>query len=289
MTLQYKFGLIGHHIGYSKSTEIFKAIFEIKKINGSFELFDLPPASFEKDFQNIVRQRIDGLSVTIPYKKRVMPLLDDITPVANSLEAVNSIRVNGQNLQGHNTDVFGFALPLKLHSNDLKQGSALILGCGGSAKAAVYSLCTDFEMPNFTVLGRSSEILSQFAHSLKNSLTNAQLHTGYFKNFFNRSKIDFSIVVNCTPLGGWNNPDESPLPPGFDWSLSKIYYDLNYNTRNKIVRRAADNGLTAINGAAMLVGQALRSFEIWSGQTAEFDEVYDRVFGESSRKSQATN
>ncbi|MEE8405029.1 MAG: shikimate dehydrogenase, partial [candidate division Zixibacteria bacterium] len=127
----YKFGLIGQNVAYSKSADIFKAIFELKGLDGSFENFDLDSENeFDKKFKSLMTKKICGLSVTIPHKKRVIPLLNDISAVAEALEAVNSISVENGLLHGHNTDVFGFSLPLKPYTEKLKHGRAMILGCG---------------------------------------------------------------------------------------------------------------------------------------------------------------
>jgi shikimate dehydrogenase len=87
------------------------------------------------------------------------------------------------------------------------------------------------------------------------------------------------IVVNCTPVGGWNSPESSPFAIGFNWPQGKIYSDLNYNTDNQLVAAARSAGMIAIDGSMMLVGQAIRSFNIWTGEDVDFDNVYRRVFG----------
>ena len=90
----------------------------------------------------------------------------------------------------------------------------------------------------------------------------------------------YGIAVNCTPLGGWNHPASSPFPKRFDWSAIDIYYDLNYNNDNRLIATARNAGVTAIDGSAMLVGQALESFRIWSGLAVEYEPVYRTVFGQ---------
>ncbi len=273
-----KFGLIGHNISYSKSAEIFKVIFDITAMDGSFENFDLNPGQFNDDFHKVIAKGISGLSVTIPFKKLVIGMLNDITKVARSLNSVNSIAIKGKELSGDNTDISGFLIPLKPHKPLLKKGHALILGCGGSAKAAAYSLYSEFKISEFTVLGRSAEKLVEFENSLKPLLLNATITKAKWHSFGVNSSSKYAIVVNCTPLGGWNHTHANPLPIGYTWNMTQIYYDLNYNSDITPVRQAAKNNVIAIDGSQMLVGQALRSFEIWTGKTVSFDEVYERVF-----------
>ncbi len=275
----YKFGLIGQNIAYSKSADIFKAIFELKGIDGSFENFDLDSEnSFDEKFKYLMTKELCGLSVTIPHKKRVIPLLNDISAVAEALEAVNSISVENDQLHGHNTDVFGFSLPLNPFAEKLKHGRAMILGCGGSARAVVYSLYIDYEISEFSVISRSIDKLQQFKTSMKEILKNSHIETSSVSNCADVLSKDFSIVVNCTPLGGWNHRDTLPFPENFNWDNSRIYYDLNYNQGNLALKLALEHNVMAFDGSQMLVGQAVRSFDIWTGQTVEIEAVYNKVF-----------
>ncbi|MCH7689868.1 MAG: shikimate dehydrogenase [candidate division Zixibacteria bacterium] len=280
----YKFGLIGQNVAYSKSADIFKAIFELKGLDGSFENFDLDSENeFDKKFKSLMTKKICGLSVTIPHKKRVIPLLNDISAVAEALEAVNSISVENGLLHGHNTDVFGFSLPLRTFTEKLKHGRAMILGCGGSARAVVYSLYIDYEISEFNVIGRSIDKLQQFKTSMKEILRNSNIETSSITDCADALSKDFSIVVNCTPLGGWNHRDNLPFPENFNWDNIRIYYDLNYNQGNLAISQALDKNVIAFDGSQMLVGQAVRSFDIWTGQTVEIDAVYSKVFGRAKQ------
>lgn len=280
-----KFGLIGHNISYSKSADIFNAIFDITGINGSFEVFNLDPNNFEREFKAVIDKGINGLSVTIPYKSRVIPLLNDVAPITLSLDAVNSIAIKDGKLLGYNTDITAFARPLIQHIQQLKNKIALILGYGGGAKAAIFSLHTNFQLSQFINRGRNLKKIAEFQRSQKEIYPDPG---GVFSNlgeFKFDDSVKFAIVVNCTPLGGPNHTDESPLPVGFKWHMTDIYYDLNYNSDNQTIREAAKNNVIAIDGSQMLVGQAIRSFEIWTGETVNFDEVYSRVFGQAKSYS----
>jgi len=282
MSKHYRFGLLGHNIGYSKSGDVFRAIFDISEVRGSFDLLDLSPRSFGKDFKSIAFREIDGLSVTIPFKQRVLDYLDDIHPVAQALEAVNSIAVTAGRLSGFNTDCHGFSRPLRGYCDRLKHGHALVLGCGGGAKAAVYALYTDYEVRHFTVMSRTKIRLKRFRQSLASHIVNIAIDTVHISDTEFEHPEAYDIIVNCTPLGGPNLPDTPVLPEPLAWSCSRLYYDLNYNPGNSAVASARERGLTVIDGSAMLIGQALRSLEIWTGETVDFDAVYDAVFGQKA-------
>ncbi len=279
MTHQYHFGLVGHNVAYSKSPEIFEAVFDHLKIAGRFELFDIRPEQFADDFQKLASSGVQGLSVTIPYKKQVISYLNDLDPVAQALQAVNSVHLVGGKLCGFNTDGYGFSLPLRPHHEPLKKGTALILGCGGGARAVVYALYTDYEIKSCTVIGRDSERLRSFKQLLSGRLPNIEINTRRIGTAKPPMRYAWDIVVNCTPLGGFNHPDESPLPAWLDWPAMRIYYDLSYNPDNKLVAAAQEAEVVAIDGSAMLVGQALRSFYLWTGTKLPFEPIYKDVFG----------
>ena len=277
----YRFGLIGHRVSYSKSGDVFRAIFSHMGEKGTFDIFDVAPDEFQAQLVELVKDGVQGLSVTIPYKQAVMEHLQEIDTIAGALEAVNSVSVDSGTLCGFNTDCYGFSLPLRKYGEKLKHGTALILGCGGAARAAVYSLYTDYEVRRFTVLGREGLKLTEFRRSLERHLRRIKITTVVEQEIAGDTweGASYNIIVNCTPLGGWNYPNEHPLPKGLRWRPGKMYYDINYNESNNVAKSARDAGLIAIDGSTMLVGQALRSFDIWTGETAPFEPIYERVFG----------
>ncbi|MFQ5453426.1 MAG: shikimate dehydrogenase family protein [Candidatus Zixiibacteriota bacterium] len=278
MKNKFKFGLVGFNISYSRSADIFKAIFKIKNIDGAYELYDIPPDSFDSRFPELLEDNLNGLSVTIPYKNKVIPYLFEIDPIADALGAVNSVLVKDKKFLGYNTDSYGFSLPLKEYSLMLKRGNALIFGAGGAAKAAIYSLYLDYEVDTFFIMGRNLEKLKTFKNSLNKQIDNIKINILSIEDYQSICKERYEIIVNCTPLGGWNHAGETSLPKNFNWLNGKIYYDLNYNDNNRIITEAKEKSQIVIDGSTMLVGQALRSFYLWTGITIAFDPVYHMVF-----------
>lgn len=274
MKPNYKFGLIGHKIGYSRSPGIFDAIYNYLGVDGTFENFDLAPHDLKAAFEDKTFMGVTGLAVTIPHKKTVIDLLDKIDPVAELLQAVNSIAFQKDGTYGRNTDWIGFAGPLASLKEQIESRSAMILGCGGGAKAALYSLYTIFGLRKFNVVVRNIAKAKESLSDLQAVLNDAE-----FDFVDNNSLPSAAIIVNCTPLGGWNYPDQSPLPEDLALNSSTIYYDLNYNVDNRTVARFHEQGITTIDGSAMLVDQALESFRAWTGDEVPFDPIYKAVFG----------
>ncbi len=269
----YKFGVIGRNINYSGSPQIFRILYERDNVEGSFRIYNLEPNELKDRFRDLIRDGVQGMSVTIPYKERVIPLLDEIDTVALELHAVNSVAVKDASIHGYNTDCFGFGYALREYADQLEGGSALVLGHGGAARAAMYSLNHDYRIRRFTVVGRNKIKLSHVTESVHRLLIDAAVDTLTFPELPTLPSRGHTIIVNGTPLGGWNHSEDSPLPRDFTWPTGSIYYDLNYNGGNKIVATAGANGLTAIDGRTMLIAQAIRSYQLWTGRHIEYESV----------------
>lgn len=276
----YKLGVIGQNISYSQSRDIFEAVFRLASVSGSFDVLSVDPDELVDRIGQLVSKGYQGLSVTIPFKSAVIPLLADVEPLAKRLNAVNCIVISDGKMTGHNTDRNGFAASLESANVTLEGRRALIFGHGGSASIAVYSLASDFGIRDFTVVGRSEKKLRDFRDKLAGIVPDLDILIESTEEFAVGFDDRYGLAVNCTPLGGWNDPDRSPLPKRFDWSAIDLYYDLNYNRDNRVIQSARSAGVTAIDGSSMLVAQALVSFHLWSGNTVEFEPVYRAVFGE---------
>lgn len=279
MKSSYTFGVVGHRISYSRSPELFEAIAAIRNFTCHFVVHDLAPESFDTAFPEVLKSGIDGFSVTIPHKTRAIRHMDHIDTAAEKLGVVNSVCVKNGSAYGFNTDGYGFAVPLHEHRAVLRGTVALVVGSGGASKAVVNCLLRDFGAGTIVVLGRSETRLDAFAGSMRVHYGEGKIQTLPLSRFDSIRDIDYGIVVNCTPLGGWNHPDETPFDDNFVWRAGRIYYDLSYNDHNKLVERAAQCGMIAFDGSAMLIGQAIRSFYLWTGESVDFAPVYRAVFG----------
>ena len=260
-----KFGLIGYPLGHSLSPRIHSAALQSCGLDGNYALFPVHPDNKQElgDLLACVRNgEITGLNVTIPHKQNVIELLDELTPTAQAIGAVNTIYMRDGKLIGDNTDAPGFLTDLKKTlnvSSSRSHPSALILGAGGSARAVVYALLNDgWEV---TIAARRIEqaerlVVSFMKHKLR--ITNYEL-----------SKIDLSnitLLVNTTPVGMTPNTDQSPWPENLPFPPHAAIYDLVYNPREtKLVRDACAQVRPAATGLGMLIEQAALAFEIWTG------------------------
>ncbi len=184
------YGLIGKKLDHSFSPQYFKEKFKKEGISDTY--YHLYPLSQIEDFTSLIQDNseISGLNVTIPYKTQIIPFLDDISPAAKEIGAVNTIKFEpsqqGIRLIGYNTDYLGFIDSVKTLLK-LKQFKALVLGTGGSSKAVIYGLKQlgiDFKL-----VSREPTNINQIGYS---SLT---------KDLFS----DFKIIINTTPVGMFPN------------------------------------------------------------------------------------
>ena len=275
--MNYQLGLIGYSLGHSLSPKIHTAALKACGLKGDYSLFPIAPHDKQglKDLLARVRiNEIHGLNVTIPHKQNVIELMDELTPTAQAIGAVNTIYMRENKLVGDNTDAAGFLADLKkfIGSRELGIGnrkSVTVLGAGGSARAVVYALLNDsWEV---TLAARRFEQAEQLA----NSFTNYQLQVADFSSFI----IHYSsLIVNTTPLGMTPNTETSPLPENVILSTHTFIYDLVYNPREtKLVRDARAQGLSATTGLGMLIEQAALAFEKWTGAKADRDAMQKAV------------
>ncbi len=276
--MNYQLGLIGFPLGHSLSPSIHTAALKAGGLQGDYSLFPISPEDKQglKDLLARVRAgEITGLNVTIPHKQNVIELMDELTPTAKSIGAVNTIYLRENKLIGDNTDAPGFLADLKkfltLESDSLLsdmqeqapalQKKALVLGAGGSARAVVYALLNDgWEV---TLAARRIEQAQQ----LVDSFANYQLQVADFSSFVIHHS---SLIVNTTPIGMTPNIKASPLPKMTTFAENIFIYDLVYNPREtKLVKDARAQGLSATTGLGMLIEQAALAFEKWTGSNAD--------------------
>jgi shikimate dehydrogenase len=263
-----RLGLIGYPLGHSLSPRIHEAALMSCGLEGSYSVFPIPPNDQKglKDLLELVRQgEIKGLNVTIPHKQNVIPFLDDLTPTAKSIGAVNTIYMRENRLIGENTDAPGFLADLKrfLTTETRSHGElrAFVLGAGGSARAVVYALLNDGW--NVSLAARRIEQAQQ----LTSAFSNYQFPITICDLTKLQSPIaNLSLIVNTTPVGMTPNIEGSPWPENLPFPPRAAIYDLVYNPQEtKLIRDARAQWLSATTGLGMLIEQAALAFEIWTG------------------------
>ena len=261
-------GLIGYPIKHSLSPKIHAAAFESCALQGEYSLYPIHPDDFQglKNILAHVRNgEITGLNVTIPHKQNVIPLLDDLTPTAKTIGAVNTISMQNGKLTGDNTDAPGFLTDLNsfLERAQRKDKNALVLGAGGGARAITYALLNDGW--NVAIAARRAEQ----AHALIAQFPEFDSHlrcVGYYPASIGCLLPALDLIVNTTPVGMAPNVEDSPWHDNLPFPSCAAVYDLVYNPgETMLVRDARLAGLPATTGIGMLIEQAALAFKIWTG------------------------
>lgn len=242
-----KLGLLGEKLAHSQSPEIHQKLLEEKGLTGTYELIELPRATFTEDFHRLKGFGYHGLNVTIPYKETILPLLDELSPEARDIGAVNTIAFKGNRTIGHNTDYYGFLTLLNHCGLNVKGKEAVILGSGGASRA-VTQVLLDNGIVDITYVSRS-----------KNGVR------GYFTisyDYFRETDHQWDLIINCTPVGMYPQINQSPIPKK---SIRAEYIiDLIYNPEKTLLLKYAEElGIKNCNGSIMLLEQARKAQEIW--------------------------
>jgi shikimate dehydrogenase len=276
----YHFGLTGYPLGHSLSPKIHAAALESCGLEGGYSLFPIPPNDLPslQDLLNRVRSgELNGLNVTIPHKQAVISHLDDLTPSARSIGAVNTIFVKEGQLIGHNTDAPGFLADIqRCFSSFIIPHSALVLGAGGAARAVVSALLSDGWQVTLGV--RPADV--EQAEGLIHSFDQDGLRRSVFMTAEELAPFlsGTSLVVNATPLGMSPEIGACPWPEGLGFPPEASVYDCVYNPRETLlVKRARAAGRSASTGLGMLVEQAALAFEIWTGHNPPREVLFAAV------------
>ena len=237
-------GLLGQHLGHSYSPPIHHELFDYE-----YKLYEKEPEELEafltgKDF--------DGLNVTIPYKKAVIPYLDELSPTASTIGSVNTIVNRGGRLYGYNTDAFGFTWMIQKSGVETAGKKALVFGSGGAAVTICYVLKN---------LGAEPLVISRHG---ENTYDNLDKHR------------DAKLLVNSTPLGMYPDVGASPCDLSLFDRLDGVF-DAVYNpARTAFLLQAEALGIPYANGFSMLVAQAKQSCEFFTGSAIDDAEI-DRI------------
>ena len=242
-----QYGLIGYPLGHSFSRRFFnEEFFPEHGIEAEYLNFEIPEAD---GLLEVVRTHplLRGLNCTIPHKQAIIPLLDEISPEAREIGAVNVIRIRDGRLKGFNSDIIGFMDSLRplLQPHHRR---ALVLGSGGASKAVWAGLLRLGLEPTQVSRKAGEGVLS-------------------YEMLSPEVMADHTVVVNCSPVGMFPHVDKCPAIPYELLSGRHLLYDLVYNPLDTLfMQRGRERGATVKNGLEMLRLQALASWKFWHSE-----------------------
>jgi len=254
-----KFLVIGNPIEHSLSPKLHNYWLKESNIDAIYDKKKLDEKDLESIISEVREEKINGINVTVPFKKAVIPFLDELSPESKDTQSVNTIYFQNGITIGHNTDIAGFELAIKHAKYNISGKKILLLGAGGVAPSIIYSL-KKMNASKIILSNRTKEK----AENLKNLFEGLEIVDW-------GETIDFDMIINATSIGLKN---EDGL--NFDYSANgpnKFYYDVIYNPRETIfLKRAKLFGNRAENGKMMFIYQAHQAFTIWNKLMPEIDD-----------------
>ena len=263
----YKLGLIGYPLGHSISAVIQEEGLRNIGFEGTYDPIETTPEDMLDRIKYLKHNNYNGFNVTIPLKTIIPVFLNDIDEKADIVGCVNTVKITkDENLIGTNTDIYGFKTAIPKNIN-LKGKAAAILGTGGAARAAVAGL-SELGVSQIDFYTRNIINTNKVLNFLREKFPQISFNAFQIQNDKNLSNV--SILVNATPIGmrGYMM-DEMPISIHDLSTLSKdaVVYDIIYNPLKTLLMEHAEKmGLQTISGLDMLIYQAQKSIEIWTGK-----------------------
>ena len=255
--------LIGQPVAHSLSPALHNAAFGALGIDAHYEARLVTPDDLASAVAALRAPDCLGANVTAPHKRAVMEHLDDVSAEARAVGAINTVVNTSGRLSGSNTDAAGLARWMRLAGIDVMGKSALVLGAGGAARAAVWALA-DLGATSILVLNRTVERAEDLVTSFRQRLPRTDLLWGNLAEAAEPASRPWPVVVNATSLG--HDGAAPDVHPGC-YSPDSVAIELAYNPpETAFMRRAREAGARAENGMGMLLHQAALAFERWTGQ-----------------------
>lgn len=268
-------GLIGHPIKQTYSPFIHNLALKIKDLDYYYVPFDVDSVNFKKAVKGLISLNFIGFNVTIPYKTKVLPLLNHFSDESSIIGSVNTVVINEGNLHGYNTDVNGIIETLLPYKNDLIDEVYTIFGAGGSARAVIYALIKHFKPRKINLINRTEDralnVKDIFNEKMKfDAIEVLKLAPPDLVDEVQNSKL----VINTTPLGMIPEIDDAVVNSEKFFNKNQIVFDLIYNPQlTKFLSFARQSNAEIINGLNMVIYQAAKSFELWTSEKFPIDEV----------------
>ncbi len=263
--------LVGHPVAHSLSGELQQAAFDDAGIDARYELLDVPLMTLGETVEQLRGDDYLGANITVPYKERVVPMMDRLTDEAQATGAVDTITREGSRLVGHNTDVNGFRAALDAIVGRQKMPKqAVIIGAGGGARAAVYVFITSGFQRVIVFnrhLHRAEGLIRHFGRSAAHMELRAM---PWHESVIEAELAKTKVLVNASALG--NADEQSPIPAEL-LQPDLFVLDLVYVPREtKLIRDAKAAGASeALNGDTMLLHQTAAAFNLWTGRDVSLD------------------
>ena len=254
-----KFLVIGNPIDHSLSPKLHNYWINNNSINAIYEKQKLNEDELEQIILQIRNKKISGVNVTVPFKKTVIPYLDELSHESQKTQSVNTIYLKDNKVVGHNTDIVGFETSIKKSKYDPNNKEVLILGAGGVVPSIIFALIK-MKVSKIKICNRTKEK----AENLKKIYKNIEIIDW-------GETLNFDMIINATSLG---LKETDNLNLNFSSvTRNKFFYDVIYNpSETNFLKMGRELGNKTLNGKLMFIYQALSAFNIWHNQKPEINE-----------------
>ncbi len=284
---QRHIGIIGYNLSHTMSPTMHTAAFKKLNLDYDYGVMDVSPEMLPNLIDSLRTLNFRGANVTIPYKGKVMQLIDEISEEAKVINAVNTIVNNNGRLVGYNTDAHGVYISLAYYAEEIKNNYVVIFGAGGAARATVYAVAKYFAPKRIMIVNRTLENASAFVDEFGPKFKLTKFIATADPDVAIREINVAALLINTTSVGMKPKSNFQILPVHSIIQKGQIVLDIVYNPiETTLLRNALDAGARTISGIEMLLGQGAKAFELFTHQELPMHIAREAVIKELKSASE---
>ncbi len=274
--------LLGTPVAHSISPMMHNESFRLLGLDCVYLCFDTKHADLGNMVQTLKEMNVYGFNLTMPDKERILPYLDDLSPAARMIGAVNTVKNDNGRLIGHNTDGIGYMRSLQDTGYEIKSGAMTLFGAGGAASSIAIQAALD-GIPALHIINRRGRSWENAKRLVRQITENTGCHADLtdmadplaVKNCISDSRL----LANATSIGMAPDTDATPVPDPSCFHPELLVSDIIYNPRcTRLLQEAREYGCKTFNGMYMLLYQGAAAFRIWTGQDMPVEEIRKKFF-----------
>lgn len=268
-------GVFGDPVDDNPTGVVEEAAFAAKKLNYRYLTVKVRPEDLQKAMDSVRIFGMKGINLTMPHKIKVIPYLDELSPAAEIIGAVNTVIQKDGKLYGENTDGKGFVIALKNSGETLEGKTVTILGAGGAARAIAVE-CALNGAAHINIVNRSREKGMELAVLIREKTGSSAKYLNWTGNL--TIPADTDILINATSIGFSPNVNDRPDIDYSSLTGKMCVCDVIFNPAQTLfLKAAAENGAKTVTGLGMLVQQAALNFTLWTGEEAPVDVMEEAL------------
>lgn len=248
-------------------------------VDSIYLAFDVPSESLKTAVNSVTALGLKGLNVTLPHKEKIIKFLDELSEEASIIGAVNTVVNDHGKLIGYNTDANGILETLLPYKDSITGTKVSVIGAGGSARAVIYTLLRHFKPEEINIINRTQQRADTVMNYFSLKMRYDPFHTF---ELFPPDNIEIlsnsKLIVNATTIGMFPDVEDTITDLEESFNDEQIVFDLVYNpTKTNFLRMAEQQGAKVVGGLKMLISQAAKSFELWTGAEMPVNEISQQL------------